>query len=330
MNPSEAATVPASSPGMPGISIIIPTRNRKHYLGQAIDSILRQDYPCYEILLVDDGSTDGTREFLAAYGDKIRYFRQEGVGPSAARNFAARHARFDYLAFLDSDDYWAPNRLRALMEVWNQLPSDFGLLANDISLFNDEGKHFNPKRMSPLRTGETTQSQLLLRNRFAPSAAIMKREIYEKCHGYDESLFASEDRDLWIRAGKISRIHFLAERLTFMRKHPKNISKEADRMRQSIHAMLSKSFRDKVVPRWRLDIWLRARSFGWFIIACLMNHEGRKSSAWNYLLWSALSWPIHIHTKEDLNEPFLFRLRMVRHFLSTQRHSRGNLSAKRD
>lgn len=306
----------ASSPNSPGVSVIIPTRNRKHFLRRALDSLLQQNYPNLEIIVVDDGSTDGTDELIAEYGNQIRYFHFEvNQGPSAARNYAFEHSKNPYIAFLDSDDYWAPNRLSTLMSAWKEAPESCGIIANDISLFDDEDRHFAPKRLSDLKSGPITTEQLLLRNRFAPSAAMMSREAYQRCGGFDDCLLASEDRDLWIRVSQHYSIYFIAKPLTLMRKHPANISKEASRMQTSILAMLRKSYRRAVLPRWRIDLWLKALSFGLFVIACLNNYERRTLRAWCFLVSSCMMWPVHTRTREDLNEPVLFRLRMFYHFL---------------
>lgn len=304
-----------SASAYPGVSVIIPTRNRKRFLTRAIDSVLSQNYAKIEIIVIDDASTDGTEELIRNYGSKVRYFYQKiNRGPSAARNFAVAQSCYPFLAFLDSDDYWAPHRLRTLMDVWNSLEDGFGIVANDISLFDDNDRHFEPKRLSPLSEGEITGKQLIIRNRFAPSAAIMSREAFDHCRGYDDTLMASEDRDLWIRASKNYRIHFNNTPLTFMRKHPANISKEADRMQKSILSMLWKSYRGQIVPRYRIGVWLKALSFGLFVIACLNNYERRPLRAWSFLTISCIVWPIHGETRTELNEPALFRLRMYYHF----------------
>lgn len=318
MSGSDVQGDPQPSQSLPGVSVIIPTHNRKHFLKRALDSILEQSHPTVEIVVVDDGSTDGTEAFVREeYGDRVQYFYQKNLGPSAARNFAFRQCRHPIIAFLDSDDYWHPQRLEILLKHWASLPPEVGLIANDFYQFDDHQRKFVPKRLWQLKTGEITTKQLLIRNRFPPSTAIMRRSLYETCQGFDASLKASEDRDLWIRASHHAKIYFVQDKLTFMRKHEANISKEADRMETSILAMLRKSFRNRVVPRWRLDIWLKAFSFGCFVISCLNNYEQRQRRAWAYLLCSALAWPVHRDTRCALNEPPLFRLRMVLHFIRT-------------
>ena len=96
---------------MPKVSVVIPTYNRAHLICETIDSILAQTYKDYEIIVVDDGSTDNTQEVLKRYGDKVRYFYQQNQGQASAWNFAVRQSSGEYIALLDSDDLWLPQKL---------------------------------------------------------------------------------------------------------------------------------------------------------------------------------------------------------------------------
>ena len=101
---------------MPQVSVIIPTYNRAHLVGEAIDSVLSQTYDDLELIVVDDGSQDGTRDVVAAYGSRLTYLHQEHRGVSAARNRGIEEARGNYLSFLDSDDLWLKEKLFLQME----------------------------------------------------------------------------------------------------------------------------------------------------------------------------------------------------------------------
>ena len=96
---------------MPKISVIIPTYQHADFLGDAIDSVLAQTYKDYELIIVDDGSTDGTREIVAAYGNQIKYIYQDNRGLSAARNTGILASKGEYIGLLDADDVWLPNKL---------------------------------------------------------------------------------------------------------------------------------------------------------------------------------------------------------------------------
>lgn len=123
----------------PLVSVVIPTYNRSGYVVEALDSVLRQTYPDYEVIVVDDGSTDGTHEALKPYRDRIRYVRQENLGEGAARNLGVSHARGEYVAFLDSDDMWEPEFLAATMEAFKRFP-EARMVTTNFKMINAEGE----------------------------------------------------------------------------------------------------------------------------------------------------------------------------------------------
>jgi glycosyltransferase involved in cell wall biosynthesis len=108
----------------PGVSVVIPAYNYARYLPIAIDSVLKQDYPHYEIIVVDDGSTDNTAEVVAGYGNKVRYIHQKNAGLPAARNTGIKAAGFDFVGFLDADDQWLPEMLGTAMGKFGELPKE--------------------------------------------------------------------------------------------------------------------------------------------------------------------------------------------------------------
>ena len=112
----------------PLVSIIIPTYNREKIIGRAIDSVFAQTWQNFEIIVLDDGSQDNTKAVVEAYGPKVKYFYQGNKGIAGARNGGMRHAGGDYLAFLDSDDYWLPAKLEKQMALFGEHP-EYGMIA---------------------------------------------------------------------------------------------------------------------------------------------------------------------------------------------------------
>ena len=120
----------------PLVSVIIPTYNRAHYVVEAVESVLAQTHKNIEIIVVDDGSTDGAEEILDPYKDRIRYFYQENQGVSAARNLGIRNANGQYLAFLDSDDLWLPDKTELQLNFLKE-NDNYGFVFSNFLIFTD-------------------------------------------------------------------------------------------------------------------------------------------------------------------------------------------------
>jgi GT2 family glycosyltransferase len=136
---SSAADTFLSGAGQKGlVTVVIPTYNRAHLVGTAIDSVLRQSYSPVEIIVVDDGSTDRTREVVAAYGARVRYLYQPNSGVATARNTGLREARGEFLALLDSDDEWFEWKLEAQVRVLERYP-EVGMVWTDMTAINERG-----------------------------------------------------------------------------------------------------------------------------------------------------------------------------------------------
>jgi glycosyltransferase involved in cell wall biosynthesis len=180
----------------PTVSVIIPTFNRWPLVGDAIDSVLAQSYGDFEVIVVDDGSTDGTVQQLSRFGSPLRVLQQPNRGVSAARNLAARHARGSYLAFLDSDDLWLPEKLALQTAFMEQNPAVQICQTEEVWIRN--GVRVNPKAKHRKPSGDIFISSLEL-CLVSPSAVMLTRELFERVGGFDESLPVCEDYDLWLR-----------------------------------------------------------------------------------------------------------------------------------
>jgi glycosyltransferase involved in cell wall biosynthesis len=180
----------------PSVSVIIPTFNRWPLVGAAIESVLAQTYSDFELIVVDDGSTDGTGAELARFGSRLRLLTQPNRGVSAARNLAVRHARGSYLAFLDSDDLWLPSKLAIQTAFMKQNPSVKICQTEEIWIRN--GVRVNPKAKHRKPSGDIFFPSLEL-CLVSPSAVMLTRELFEQAGGFDETLPVCEDYDLWLR-----------------------------------------------------------------------------------------------------------------------------------
>jgi len=183
------------SPATP-VSVIIPTHNRAGFLAQAIDSVLAQTYANFELIVVDDGSTDETPSLLASYGRGLISLRQENRGPAAARNAGIRAARYPLLAFLDSDDRFVKNKLSiqvAAMEAQPEL-----LISHTQETWFRNGQHLNQKKRHAKGDGDIFARSLELCV-VGMSTVMARRELFDRVRLFDESFPCCEDYELWLR-----------------------------------------------------------------------------------------------------------------------------------
>lgn len=181
----------------PKVSVIIPAYNSAKYLPDAIASVLEQTYTSYEIIVINDGSTDNTREVIEPYLDRIRYFEQENQGVSATRNRGIYLARGDLIAFLDADDLFFPDKLAKQAAILEAQP-EIGLVNSGFRLITEDGAEITTiERWHKIP--ELTPEVWLLHKPVLPSAMMFRKEWLLKVSGFDSRFFASEDVDIVLR-----------------------------------------------------------------------------------------------------------------------------------
>jgi len=180
----------------PEVSVVIPTYNRGWIIKEAIDSVLAQDYRNFQLIVVDDGSTDNTMDILDSYQEDIHVVRQKNRGVSAARNQGLEQASGSFIAFLDSDDIWLPQKLSSQVAFFNSNPD--ALICQTEEIWIRNGARVNPKKRHKKPSGMFFESSLNL-CLISPSAVMMKRGLFDEVGLFDENLPACEDYDLWLR-----------------------------------------------------------------------------------------------------------------------------------
>ena len=184
---------------MPRVSVITPAYNAERFIREALDSVMAQTWRDFEVVVVDDGSTDSTREIVESCDGPIRLIQQANAGPSAARNHGVREARGELVAFVDSDDLWLPEKL-----------------AEQVPLFDDEGEvglvYCHCDRMTadgrvvptphPPRPQGRVFLDFLLRNHCPTSGAVVRRDVFLECGGFPEDMIWAEDWHLWLRIAR--------------------------------------------------------------------------------------------------------------------------------
>jgi glycosyltransferase involved in cell wall biosynthesis len=226
-SPSKKSPDPAASPLE--VSVIIPTHNRARFLGEALDSVLGQTFflgegaSAFELLVVDDGSTDGTEEVSRSRGRAVRYVRQDHLGVSPARNRGLALAGGRFIAFLDSDDLWDPRKIEIQVEYMRNQPGAMVSLTEEIWI--RRGVRVNPRKIHRKHSGWVFE-------RFLPlcllslSSALFRREIFDEIGLFDEELPACEDYDLGLRLAARYPVHLHPEPLTIKRGgHPDQLSR---------------------------------------------------------------------------------------------------------
>lgn len=197
------------------ISVILPTYNRAAYLERAVVSVLRQKRPCAELLVVDDGSTDGSAEILerlvGAASVPIRVLRQANRGAAAARNLGIREARSPMLAFLDSDDWWLPDKLAVQAEALAARPEM--LIAHTREFWFRGGRRVNQKKKHDPPDGDIFTASLPMCV-VGMSTVLARAELFSRYGLFDTSLPCCEDYDLWLRVGCRESFLLVPEALT--------------------------------------------------------------------------------------------------------------------
>lgn len=192
----------AASTRSPRLSVIIPAYNAAEFLPATIDSALAQTHPNLEVVVVDDGSTDGTRAVLDAYGDRIIGVTQANGGPAAARNHALRLATGDYVGLLDADDLWAPTRAERCIALLEADPTLTGALTDSWRFTDDVAdateRIFGDRRTEPF-PARADQLAASARYNFLTASVVVRRGVVERLGGFDPAIFGAEDYDLWCR-----------------------------------------------------------------------------------------------------------------------------------
>jgi len=198
---------------MPKVSVIIPTYNRRNLVREAIASVLAQTYHDFELIVVDDGSDDGTAAVVQEF-DRVRYVFQPNRGVSAARNRGVALSTGAMLTFLDSDDLWQPHKLERQVAFFTAHPEARVCQTEEIWLRH--GVRVNPHKKHRKVEGDIFARSLEL-CLVSPSAVMLRRELFEQMDGFDESLLACEDYDLWLRIAVREPIYLIETALVIKR-----------------------------------------------------------------------------------------------------------------
>lgn len=304
-----------ANPTSPGVSVVIPAYNYARFLARAVQSALDQTFTDHEVIVVDDGSTDNTAELVKTFTDpRVRYVFQQNAGLSAARNRGIVEARAPLVALLDADDEWTNEHLAESVAAFAQLDASFAVVASNSFQIDVESTPLPTRDRENFGDREIRAADIVMKSRFMPSSAVVKRDVFELCGNFDTTLRSSEDRDMWIRIGEKRRIFWRQHATVRIRKHGSNMSKHADRMRTSMRTVIrSARARRVVAPRWPI-FWAKVWAVFYFQNAWTYFDAGRRNDALAEIVASFAAWPLPLSSK-GLDEPTFFRLRALARFL---------------
>jgi glycosyltransferase involved in cell wall biosynthesis len=270
---------------MATISVIIPAYNQGHYLGEAIQSVIDQTYPDFELIVVDDGSTDKTAQVACSFLDpRVHYIHQENRGLSAARNTGILRSTGEYLTFLDSDDLFVADKLETLLNAMQRDPG-LGFVAGQAVLIDENALPLGRIFDTPLPENPV---HLLLWNPLHVCSVLLRRDWQEKAGLFDESLNAYEDWDMWLRLARVGcRMGWVPHPVSLYRFHTRQMTRDKDRMTTATFAVLNKVYSDPDLPEEWLALKDRAYS-GAYLRAAIQAYRMGETQEGSEALDSAI------------------------------------------
>ncbi len=252
----------------PEVSVVIPAYNAARFIAMAIDSALAQSYKPSEIIVVDDGSQDNTQSIVEQYANKVKYIHQTNAGPAAARNMGVREAKGEWIAFLDSDDYWNRDHLKLLLKHARDHP-EAALIYCGKKWVDRDGKLIKDSfDQTKFPSGWIFKDLFKANYISSTSVVLVKRAIFIKLGGFDEQLRIAEDYDLWIRISAFEQICGVPICSVNYRRHDSNLTLQTIGRFKGVLAVLEHAqimMKQKLVDKRNnpesIDAYIRMKQF---------------------------------------------------------------------
>ncbi len=243
----------------PTVSVIIPTYNYGSFIGEAIESVLAQTFPVSEIVVVDDGSSDNTEEVVGKFGNKVKYIKQKNGGVGLARNTGVKHSTGEFIAFLDADDIWLPQKLERQLRVLEN-DEEIGLVTTGMREFDASGKTISKHQNG--QSGWCAEKILLSEAvTVGPGTTIfMKRSVFDEVGGFDETknMHPAEDWEFTYQVARKFKLAFLPDLLAEYRNHGSNSHLKIPNFERAMLLAYEKVFRNSSVELQNL----KSQSYG--------------------------------------------------------------------
>lgn len=289
------------------ISVVIPTYNRVRYLKQALDSVLGQTFKDFDIIVVDDNSTDGTKELVTSYGDNVRYILQENRERGTARNNGIKNSSAEYIAFLDSDDMWLPNHLEICLKALRQDP-EAGLSFSGSYIVDEKGKIIS-------KLGSRPFNGYVLKYIVAAyssggcnaSSCLIRKKVFDRA-GYfieDRALSGSEDWEMWARISSCAKFLWTGKYSAKIRFHTQKSSINADRMAKSMKMALDLLYGNPDI-RPKIE-GLKDKAYSSLYVVTAINYyaAGDMKTSRHYLKEAVKTRPASLFTNRYVSYTFL-------------------------
>lgn len=287
----------------PLISVIIPCYNRADMVGEAMDSILQQDYKHHEIIVVNDGSTDDLESALSPYLEKIIYLdKKKNEGVSAARNDGVKISTGRYITFLDSDDVWLPNKSKSQLELLEKNNAS-GMAVGACSYIDINQ---NPILSSTYPLKSITYNDLAIFTAIPGSTSnvLIRKSVLDDVGCFDTDIHAGEDRDLWMRIAYKYPISIVSEPTVLIRVH------DTERVNRSYDIVLENR---KAINQKIINSSLKRKADAWLYFCIYNNFSNYPAYKLLYFLFlSIFTYPFKIHPQLSRLRPFLENLRKGR------------------
>jgi glycosyltransferase involved in cell wall biosynthesis len=256
---------------------VIPLYNNSDTIGEAIQSVISQTFPVQEIIVVDDGSTDGSADLVSEQFPDVRLVRQTNQGPASARNHGAQLAESDWIAFLDADDAWLPHKL-ALQDAVLTDHSELDFVCGGICRFDDDvtGDIQKTPEVKPI-----TLESFVYANPVATSTVVLRKSSFVEVKGFDPQFKGPEDYDCWMRLSTRCRLAFIGSVISRYRRTEGSLSLSPETFLPQVLAVIEKAFCPEGVMYGRSEKkTMQARQY--FACSWMASQQGQSRLAWKY------------------------------------------------
>lgn len=288
------------------VSVIIPAYNAERFIRQTLDSVKNQTFRDFEVLVVDDGSTDETAKIVESYSDPVFCLRKTNGGVSSARNYGIEKARGKYIAFLDADDVWMPEKLEKQVALLESNP-DVGLCYT-AAIVVDENSN-EKGRIEAKKYDDATEGLLLNMNILILSSSFVRKDIVLQTGGFDSEFSTCADKDYWLRLSLLTKFAPVNEFLVKYRDVSGSMSSDPELSRRDTLGVLRKFFSLQNLPSKYKNLENKAYSNSLMVISGEFLHSGNLRESLRCMWQSVKRHP------QNISRPLGLPFRLLKRFL---------------